>query len=186
LAQAIWFGDMFESSLHLSMVCALLCVAYWLVYVWCALGRIQADLLDELSTSKLEQAKDECKNEQPDCETSQPNCQSNESFRLHVKLRRKAFLVRRNANKVDQLLFYPLRLILGFLRKKYQQGSHLFGNVSRRSCGIVFQFTKQFAHLVKNSLGFGTHKSGESPNDKLTDRRELTNETKTPRHNTTA
>jgi hypothetical protein len=111
VAYTVLFGGISEVS-HILVVGVLLCVAYGLIYVWCDLCRIEAVLRDMLAASKLKQAKDASEKHKRNGEPLQPSSQVDQLLRHVVKLQRKAFLLRRNADKLDHLIFKPFRLFL--------------------------------------------------------------------------
>jgi len=114
-AAAVACTDLFggiSGVIHILVVGVLLCAAYGLIYVWCDLCRIEADLRDMLAASKLKQAKDASEKHKRNGEPLQPSSQVDQFLRHAVKLQRKAFLLRRNAHKIDHLLFEPFRLFL--------------------------------------------------------------------------
>ena len=103
--------------LHFLVIGVLLCIACGLLHVWAELNRILASLYE---MKCLEDAEGQSKNQQTDCQPPQPNCQRNEPISLTVKLRRKPFLLRRNADKLDYLpnqLICLLGQILRLLQK---------------------------------------------------------------------
>lgn len=88
-----------------------------LLYMWCALCRTEPTLREELPSSKLKQAEDERKKYEANGKPFQPSGEHEQPLRHGVQLRRKAFLLRRNADKLDHLLFKPIRLLLGVIGK---------------------------------------------------------------------
>lgn len=84
---------------HLLVICGGASICYGLIYVWCDLGRIQAELLDILATSKFKQAEDASEEHKGNSEPLQPNRQLDQLLSDAIKLQRKAFLLRRNAGK---------------------------------------------------------------------------------------
>jgi len=83
------------------LICVLLCGLLWLFYAWCDLGRILAGLYE----MKCLQEEWNSEHDQCDGKTTEPASERDKRVRLHVKLRRKAFLLRRNADKLAHLLF---------------------------------------------------------------------------------
>ena len=99
------------------LICVLLCGLLWLFYAWCDLGRILAGLYE----MKCLQEEWNSEHDQCDGKTTEPASERDKRVRLHVKLRRKAFLFCPNADKLDHVPLKPLRGLIGYIGKvRYQ------------------------------------------------------------------
>jgi hypothetical protein len=104
---------------HLSGIGALLCVLV------CLLRELRdgwRDLARLYEMKDLEENERNGKTNQPNSQTVQPPGQLDDRIRLSIELRRKALLLRRNADKLDHLLFKPFRLLFSILRQGNKQG----------------------------------------------------------------
>ena len=165
LAPATWLGVIDWSLLRIG---ALLCIAYGLIYVWCDLCRIEASLRDMLAESKLKQAEDKRKEQEANGEPFEPTCEYEQLLRHVIQLRRKAFLLRRNADKFDHLLFKPLRLLLSFFAKNHVKlggNGRLSSNLEQRHIAGLYR-TRFFPKFLDQFLGSKIHGTALTPNDK--------------------
>ena len=139
----------------------LLCGLIGLLHVWCDLQRILADLYEMKAVQEDEK---ERQNNQPNGQRIQPTGQCDNPAGLNVKLRRKAFLLRRNADKLDNLLLKPLRRLGLLLRNKCMKAGTLIRMVSvnvRRADGFTGCVSRQ---INNESLDVTIHKTQTMPN----------------------
>jgi hypothetical protein len=134
-------------------ILVLLCMLAGLLYVWCELCRIEADLRDMLAASKFKKAESQCKEHQAKGEPFEPNCEVEQILRHAVKLRRKAFLLRRNTDKLDYLLFKPIRMILRIFGK---------ANTNRGSCKFVMSGANGEIKVVDKHLDVASCSCGKN------------------------
>jgi hypothetical protein len=109
-------------------------------------------------------------NDQPKSQPVKPSGQSDNRLSLSVQLRRKAFLLRRNANKLDHLFFKPLRLLLQLLSRTGLLLSNKKLNLCQQNPLAIRGSPRQTLHIFKmildKSLRFCIHKRARvTPND---------------------
>lgn len=145
---------------RLLVMCIILCGLVGLLYVWCDLNRMLAGLYEmKCLQEEWNSEHDQCYGEPPE-----PASERDKRIRLHVKLRRKAFLLRRNADKLDNLLLKPLRRLGLFLRDKCVKAGALIRmiklSVIRRDGGTG----RVLRQIDEESLDVTIHKTHTRPN----------------------
>jgi len=162
----VWLGFIHWDLLRFCVFGSiLLCGLVGGLYVWCDLWRIEANLRDILAASKFKQAEDAREKDKSNRKPLEPACESEQLLRHAIKLRRKAFLLRRNADKLDNLLCKPLRRLRLFLRNKCMKAGTLIRMVSVN----VFRADRPtrcvFRQINNESLDVAIHKTQTMPND---------------------